>query len=158
MKTEEVNKLKNGLYYLHLTEAAGGTCLAVVGSTHSGRKWYACSNWVSNDRDGVTPIGFGYYWEEVESVEVITTEIPKRIGVDRGMAVGDRVSTDMGDGSIIDVESRILGEAVCVRIDRLDLIGKFQAIDHEKYGGLWLSDKIVDLIEKEVTAFMTPVD
>lgn len=51
MTQREVQKLGHGLYRLFWK--SGGMSLASVGSLHDGRRWFACTNWVSKESDGI---------------------------------------------------------------------------------------------------------
>ena len=70
MEKEEVQKLAHGVYRIHWKEIdGGGTSLAAVGSTRSGERWFAPTNWVSSGIDERTLSR----WSEVERVEIIAT-------------------------------------------------------------------------------------
>lgn len=72
MKTEDVQKLRHGLYYILWTEdAGGGVSLAAVGSKHDGGRWLCCTNWTSNMDSGTD--AYGNVWDSVKSAELITT-------------------------------------------------------------------------------------
>jgi hypothetical protein len=47
MTQEQAKKLPHGLYRIFWKE--GGSSLAALGSTHSGRRWIAPCNWTSSD-------------------------------------------------------------------------------------------------------------
>lgn len=42
--------IRDGLYIIHWI--SGGTSLVAIGSMYSGRKWFAPTNWVSEDSNG----------------------------------------------------------------------------------------------------------
>ncbi len=60
MKREKVQKLHHGLYKVWWK--SGGSSLAAVGSTITGKRWIAPTNWVSGSDDD---------WDEVKKVKLI---------------------------------------------------------------------------------------
>lgn len=72
MTRDEVQKLRHGLYRLHWrAQDGGGSSLAVVGSMYSGRRWYACANWVGKDGHGIPGADSDEAWEKVDAAEPI---------------------------------------------------------------------------------------
>ncbi len=69
MTTEEVKKLKNGVYRIHWFE--GGSSVASVGRLHDGRVWMAPANWVAKRPDGVAT---EKHWHQVAKVELLATQ------------------------------------------------------------------------------------
>lgn len=73
MKIEEVDRLPHGVYRLFWKESqGGGTSLASVGSTYTGRRWMAPVNWTFDEqkRDRVATSG-ARVWAKVEKVVLI---------------------------------------------------------------------------------------
>ena len=68
MKKSDVQKLSHGVYRIYWKE--GGTSVAAVGSTPSGARWLAPTNWVSIGTDANTLS----HWKSVRKVELITTK------------------------------------------------------------------------------------
>ena len=60
---DEAKKLNHGFVRLHWKE--GGNSLAVVGSLHDGRRWFAPANWTAETPGGIGSIE----WRMVERAE-----------------------------------------------------------------------------------------
>lgn len=69
MRREEVQQLRHGLY--EILWKAGGSSLAAVGSTTSGLRWYAPTNWVSDNKE--RPAIASTNWRRVKSVSPFVT-------------------------------------------------------------------------------------
>ncbi len=69
MTTDEVKKLKNGVYRIHWAD--GGSSVAAVGRLHDGRVWMAPSNWVAKRADGIAT---EKHWHLVEKMELLATQ------------------------------------------------------------------------------------
>ena len=68
MTTEEVQKLRHGVYRLYWSPRTYS--LASVGSLHNGDRWFACANWVSGDKEGIT----SQSWEGVVRAVLIESK------------------------------------------------------------------------------------
>ena len=74
MKADKVNKLHLGLYRIHWKKIhGGGTSIAAVGQTYSGRRWMAPCNWVIKDENVHAAAGTSDQddWDKVLKVELI---------------------------------------------------------------------------------------
>lgn len=71
MTIDEVQKLQHGLYRIFWKdEAGGGSSLAAVGSTCSGKRWLAPTNWTFEaERRSLGPVTTD--WTRIERVELI---------------------------------------------------------------------------------------
>lgn len=49
MKKNEIKNIKHGLY--RIWWRLGGNSLASVGSTRSGRRWFAATNWINPEKE-----------------------------------------------------------------------------------------------------------
>jgi len=69
MTKDEAHKLERGLYRVFWkAEVGGGQSLAAVGSTYSGSRWLAATNWVGITTDETK---LEDTWDKVEKVELI---------------------------------------------------------------------------------------
>lgn len=85
MTQAEVQALRHGVYRMHWVEAeGGGSSLAVVGSMHSGRRWFACANWTGKDGKGIPGSDNDESWAKVERAELI--EAAYSIAIPRELA------------------------------------------------------------------------
>ena len=73
MKRDKVNELKNGLYRIYWK--TGGTSIAAVGITYSGKRWMAPTNWTCSKEDEEKGYSGGSCrrsaWKAVKQVELI---------------------------------------------------------------------------------------
>ena len=69
LKKADVQKLNHGVYRLYWKE--GGSSLAVVGSMHSGARWFACANWTGKDGCGIPGSDHRKFWNKVKKAEAI---------------------------------------------------------------------------------------
>lgn len=77
MTLDETKKLKHGVSRLFWKKDEGGSSsLAVVGSMHSGARWFACANWTGKDRCGIPGSDNEEYWGKVEKAELIEAVEP----------------------------------------------------------------------------------
>lgn len=67
MTKEEVQKLNHGVYRLYWS--ARTYSLASVGSLQNGDRWFACANWTSETKEGIT--GSGDDWNSVVKAVLI---------------------------------------------------------------------------------------
>jgi len=67
MTKEDVDELDHGVYRLYWTTKSYS--LACVGSLHDGSRWFACSNWTSENTSGI--VGYGKQWEKVLKAKLI---------------------------------------------------------------------------------------
>lgn len=65
MTKEKVTKLKHGIYRVFWK--SGGSSVASVGSTGSGKRWLAATNWIAED-DKYPKIAATHMWGQVKSV------------------------------------------------------------------------------------------
>ena len=68
MTKDEAKKLKNGVYKI-FWKYDGGSSLASVGRLHDGTPWFAPSNWVSANKEGIACTE----WRMVEYIVLVTT-------------------------------------------------------------------------------------
>lgn len=69
MTLDDSMTLRHGVYRFFWTD--GGSSLAVVGSMHSGARWFACANWTGRDGKGIPGSDNAAAWSKVERVELI---------------------------------------------------------------------------------------
>lgn len=69
MRRDEAKLLRHGLYEIFWK--AGGSSLAAVGSTSGGLRWYAPTNWVSDNKE--CPAVASTNWRRVKSVSPFAT-------------------------------------------------------------------------------------
>ena len=82
MKREDFEKLPHGLYYVWWD--SGGCSLAALGSTKSGSRWLAPTNWINTSvQDGMTDgtIQGIYMMKRIEVERVDIDLIPELEGV-----------------------------------------------------------------------------
>lgn len=67
MTREEVQNIRHGIYRIYWSKRKYS--LASVGSFHNGDRWFACSNWTSENASSI--LGYGKDWEQVNRVVLI---------------------------------------------------------------------------------------